>query len=982
MQALVENNSVDTIFPLLKNGRSGILFANNYESISKEYAPEVIFALEIAKAKFNADAVYFRCFPNERAVIPQLYMFDYSQKTLTQKGKDEIHRQMWNGYQVPAYGIIEKTSVSIFDARETPKNKKEMYAREIIILTAKTAANTIQSFADGLFWEENPNHFKFEESAARDLIYGLKKVYIDFQRKSGIDSHIALKLLVQSLLIKYLEERDEKSKSGYFAGTYFEKNFQCNNFCDTIRNGKLLNLLDKLSQDFNGKVFEWDKMTEQKARAVIQKAEIKQLAYYLDGDIKDNQYVLWRLYSFEHLPVEVISSVYEELLTNSKDIVYTPEMIVSTLIDECMPLNDPQSDFKIIDVSCGSGIFLVKAYKRMIQWWRYEQWQKTGKLPKPSLDILKDILLKNIHGIDIQQDAVHLAVFSLALAVLDEVDLNPPTWEQLQFPDLSNNIVTRDFFKYITEKPDNDFSLVIGNPPFNLPQDERGKEPDREQYFNGLINEIGYQTEINIPDENPALHFLVQSMKLLKQDAMLCLIMPAGPLLYQKRLSFKQYIFSKYNLLQIIDFTKLSDKLWGIKKVATAALFLQNSKPDNDLVLHLVANRTVSNKNRLFLEFDHYDFHWITKEYVLSKPYIWKANLLGGGRIVRLLDKLSALPTLGDFLKKKIKEEQWIVGDGFIKGKPDKLLTPSDFEKKKGRYQPAAFLTGSLCFDPDNFDESGIIHTYIIKDHYFQWPRIPELFQAPLLMIKKNIGKGSIPVIISKNDISFKNEVIGIHVPENDIGSLENIEKVLKNNHLMRFYLTATSSRSGISRSLSTLLQQDVLNLPFYGVESKVFLSKAEDIIIKDVIDYYLSNNENQLLQPASLNEIKTFSFLFCQTLNSIYQTKEKSFQLYKILDSGKYYTLYFDYTSENIQTVEEKENTDDLEQCINTIIPTWKDNHKHAYIQRIVKIFGNDCVLLVKPKQLRYWLPSIALRDADEVFADYIKTRYPNVEK
>ena len=144
------------------------------------------------------------------------------------------------------------------------------------------------------------------------------------------------------------------------------------------------------------------------------------------------------------------SSVYEELLTNSKDIVYTPEMIVSTLVDECMPLKQPKENFKVIDVSCGSGIFLVKTYKRVVQWWRFNEWKKTGRLTKPSLSLLKELLLESIHGVDIEQDAIRLSVFSLALAMLDEVDLDPPTWEMLKFPDLSNNIITQDFFVFIT----------------------------------------------------------------------------------------------------------------------------------------------------------------------------------------------------------------------------------------------------------------------------------------------------------------------------------------------------------------------------------------------------------------------------------------------------------------------------------------------------------------------------------------------------
>jgi hypothetical protein len=959
METLFENNA-KTRFPFFSEGKSGILFTKDFESVSKAYSPEILFALETAKTKFGADVVYFRYFSEERAAIPQLYLFDYTRKKLTKEEKKRIHLQMWNGYQVPAYGIIEKSSISIFDARETPKNKKDIYAREIIKLTAQTSADTIKSFADGLFWDENPNHFQFEKSAARDLIQGLKNVYADFQKKSGIDRHIALKLLVQSLLIKYLEERDEKSKSGYFAGTYFQKHFECDNFCDVIRKGKLLDLFDQLASDFNGKMFEWNKENEKEARKTIRQENVKGLADYLDGDNKDNQYVLWRLYSFEHLPVEVISSVYEELLTNSKDIVYTPEMIVSTLIDECMPLNNPQSDFRMIDVSCGSGIFLVKAYKRLVQWWRYEQWQKTGKLIKPSLAVLKELLMKNIYGIDIEQDAIRLSVFSLALAILDEVDLNPPLWEQLQFPDLSNNIVTQNFFQFITDNPPKDFTLVIGNPPFNLPFDDNGKEPDRKQYFKKLKKENGYQSEFAIPDENPALHFLVQSMTLLKQEAMLCLIMPAGPLLYQKDLRLKQKLFSKYNLLQVIDFTKLSDKLWGRKKVAAAALFLQNSKPDDDTVLHLVANRTVSNQNRLFLEFDHYDFHWITKETVLYNPYIWKANLLGGGRIARLIERLSGLFTFKNYLEQK-KKDGWKYGEGYTVG---------------NRKHYADYIHNKLSVKPKHFNDNGVIQTDNETESHFETPRekYKEIYLQPHILIKENIGKQSIPITFLNYDAVFSHEIIGIYAPPKDVAELKAVyEQIKQNNLLYRFYIFATSSRISVGRKTS-ILKRDIDNLPFS--EETIQLSTAEKLVVEDVLYYYSNENQDLLSKMVSISSIKNFSSIFCKTLNSIYQTEERSFQLFKILDAGKYYALHFEYSPEKIQPTEEK--TNDLEQYIARIIPDRKEVWENIHIQRIMKVYGQDCILLIKPKQLRYWLPSIALRDADDVFAEYIKTRYP----
>jgi methylase of polypeptide subunit release factors len=946
-----------------RSEHNGVLLTNDYENINSTIAsPDLLFALETAKKKFNADAVYFRHFSDGRGNIPQLYLFDFTHKSITTEDKNRIHIQMWNGYQVPAYIIIEKSSVSIFDSRKRPKEDNEDYTKELLTLTGQALRDfRAKDFDNGLFWDEQDEKkdFRFEESATRDLIRGLKEVYLDFQKESGLDKHVALKLLVQSLLIKYLEERDEKSASGYFAVAYFKKHFQCSNFCDTIRAGKLLDLLDQLAKDFNGKIFEWDRETEIVQRNAIQHTEVRRLADYLDGKIQNNQYVLWRLYSFSHLPVEVISSVYEELLTDSKDIVYTPEMIVSTLVDECMPLKQPQENFKIIDVSCGSGIFLVKTYKRIVQWWRYNEWKKTGKLVKPSLSVLKELLLKSIHGIDIEQDAIRLSVFSLALAILDEVDLDPPTWGKLKFPDLSNNIITQDFFNFITAKPKADFDLVIGNPPFNLPS-VNGKEPSRKKYFEGLKQSIGYKSEISIPDENPALHFLVQSLQLLKKDAVLCLIQPSGPILYQKDQSFKKELFSQINLLQIIDFTKLADKLWGRRNVATAAVFIQKSKPDNEDVLHLVANRTFSNSNRLFLEFDHYDFHFVSKHSAINNSYAWKANLFGGGRLVDLLEKLNNLRNLEEFLELK-KKSGWVIGEGFI---------------EKGDRNIAEYITGKDFLPTEYFTENGIQITTFPKCTllYFHRPRKKELYTPPHLLIRKVLGKDNLITQYSDNYLTFLSDIFSIHAPKNQREELIKLGNYLKDNdYLLRFFILATSSRVKIIKATS-LYDEDILTIP-YPENNEIKLSDTERIIISDSMNYFLNMNlENSLEKPTSDNNIYKFNEIFCKTLNSIYK-KEKSFQLFKIIDAGKYYALHFEYTSETLTPKQEK--ITDLEQYIEEAIPTRNDNQQKVHIQRIIKAYGQDSIILAKPKQLRYWLPSIALRDADETFADYIKSRY-----
>ena len=160
--------------------KGGVALTANYKGLANHStSPDILFALEIAKEKFNADAVYFRYFNDGRGALPQIYIYDNTNNHLTEKRRD-IHVKVWSGCQVPMYIIVDQSKVSIFDARERAKEDKENQAFETIKLTGEAIKGfSAENFDDGLFWEEKnyEKHFKFEKSAYRDLISGLKKVY-------------------------------------------------------------------------------------------------------------------------------------------------------------------------------------------------------------------------------------------------------------------------------------------------------------------------------------------------------------------------------------------------------------------------------------------------------------------------------------------------------------------------------------------------------------------------------------------------------------------------------------------------------------------------------------------------------------------------------------------------------------------------------------------------------------------------------------
>ena len=45
--------------------------------------------------------------------------------------------------------------------------------------------------------------------------------------------------------------------------------------------------------------------------------------------------------------------------------------------------------------------------------------------------------------------------------------------------------------------------------------------------------------------------------------------------------------------------------------------------------------------------------------------------------------------------------------------------------------------------------------------------------------------------------------------------------------------------------------------------------------------------------------------------------------------------------------------------------------------VHRVTRLFDGNCLFFLKPKPLRFWLRSIAIRDADETFAELRRQGY-----
>ncbi len=982
--------------PTDKAFRSVVLVS---EKNDPDLAASQIIELEKAE-KFEATAVYFRLFSDNRSPIPQIYVYDNSQTPFSQERLAEIHRDLWSSSRIPIFIVIQKTDVQIFDTRKPVAVSKDNKISTSPIDTIAFASEAIKLYSrklfdSGIFWETDTakENFLENKSAYKMLVQDLKFVRDSFLQITELPKETANKLLVFSILIKYLEERGNENKSLFaendslFAKDFFQK-FGANSFCDVLRKeGEIIPLFEELSQHFNGKIFEWKDENEKLA---VANTDLSELANFLDADInlQTRQGYFWRKYSFNHLPVELISTVYETFLNERKDAVYTPEFLVNTLVDESMP----QSDFhnlsvKTIDISCGSGIFLVSVFKRLVQRHRYADFKKTGELkPLESKKLLK-IIKDNIFGVDIEEDAVRLTVFSLCLALCDE--LTPKKiWTELKFDDtFQTNFKQKNFFDYLKSEQDKEtnkeknkletFDLVIGNAPFV----ELSIKKDKGEIYYFLDkdkNEVNLNLEISqkldakkniFPQNQLALMFLDQSPHLLKENGLLCLIMPSAPLLYNNSAEFKKQFFTKYQVSQIWDFTNLDTVLFGTAKVPTAAISARKQTVDEDTpITHVTVRRTKSVEQKIFFEIDKYDFHYVSQRDAINDKHVWKCNLLGGGRLNNLIDRFSQIGSIGNYIDAN-KRNGWICREGYKVGSPKKqILIP--------------WIYGRNTFPAEAFTLSGIDRSQIKPEteKFFEGPRTEKLFTPPVLLIKEIIDQDKIPLYFNNNKddyLAFNSRIVGISAPENECKKLSQLsDSFQQSQETYSLFIIATSNEYRVGRGTS-MLKQDIMNLPYSEDKEEMQLSFVEQILCDDVLNYQIEllskGSKAKVNEDAEIEDLRSYGEVFNKLLNSVYGKSGKLFYLKKIYDLNNFYITEFNYGEIIIDV--ETEKTDEPTEHIKSLI----DNaySSNVSIIRVLKLYEKNKVYFIKPKALRYWLRSTAIKDADESFSDSIKAGY-----
>ncbi len=969
-------------------------YERNLYSVNVVFTENLLEYYRIQASIVNAD--YFYCFNNLSENQPVPFVYIYDQREIQQsKTIDlvEINRQLWTLGEIALAIIVYSDGFKIIDTRNPIRSESEpAFLDDLSDAIINIDSVLKKRIFEGLILEESPSDY-VSVSPYQKLLNHIEIEILNKSKIIGCQQNLLKKLLVKFILIKYLEEQIDNSGNSVFENDFFDrfivknvaKTFfsQKNTFCDVLRGNDINGLLNFLNEKFNGGIFNISKEEEKE----LENANLNIIADALDGDKDLNgQMSIWRYYDFNLLPIEFISRLYERFVTSvdgkqkSTGAYYTPPHLARLLIDELLPFNKEIDfdNFKILDPSCGSGIFLVLAYKRLITLWMLKN-NKQSIQGEDDIKSIKKILSDCIYGVDINEDALSITATSLQIELTSHIRPKE-IWESLTFDNLEEqtNLTNLGFFKWYKSTLIK-FDVIAGNPPFNISQSEKDENVllERDDDFS-KEKFVDYNNKLqSFPDSNPALIFLHKSLEiLLKPDTgSLFMIMPASTFLYTtKSFEYKKSIVSLWNLERIYDFTPLREHLWGKTKIATIAVKVTNSPSSNSRVEHIIVrNSSANEKGSIRFQIDKYDKFYVPISFVFSKESIWKINLLGGGRLGLFVEKFNQYNSISNYFKKN----NIIANIGFTR---DKYVIND--QKKREAGEGVVNLNGMNILDSERFNCDKLTKDAIKTISQDDWVRVPKNgFTVPNVLVRLNINV-NLPIIYNIKNLLIPNGVLTIK--SKDIERMKDFVTAFKQNrNLYIFLIKALSAKAFIQQGGGySINRQDLLNLPInVDIDGHIIpfpsLDKHEEILIEDteLIAKSLNKTNGEIFKKIEKTELIEYSNTFCEILNLIYDKGGYKFKPVRQLLTDDYVWVTFEHN--NLENFIEQEFNDKSKIEFEKILFDDITNNSLT-INRIIVYYGrNNQISFIKSNKLKYWMRSTAYRDVENVKSEMFKKGY-----
>lgn len=970
------------------------------------------------------------------------------QRQVSEQTLRDMQRLAWNFSRCPMLVTVEPHILRAWTCCEPPSSRLitafviHELPTDTLASTSKTSASAAAlalhwvNLVSGQFFKENEARFRRDQRADQMLLENLRFVRVRL-RETGLDNDdVCHDLLARIIFIQFLFDRKDSSGNAALNPDKLEwlngqgvlkakhESFPSilGDYEETYR------LFRWLNERFNGDLFPGKGETEaererawQAEKRYVKPKHLHVLEQFVSGqlDMPMGQLCLWKEYAFDAIPLEFISSIYEAFVSErarAGGIYYTPPHLVDFMLDRVLPWSGREWDLKVLDPACGSGVFLVKAFQRLIH-----RWKNAHPDEDVRADTLRRLLERNLFGVDKDPHAVRVASFSVYLAMCDEIDPRH-YWTQVKFPPMrEERLVNADFFDetkkgFRTREDAASYDLVVGNAPWG----EELLTPHAKAWADNPAHTW------RVANKGIGTLFLPKSAALAKSDGKVAMIQSASSLLFNRSgpaRYFRKEFFTTFQVGEVVNLSALRFRVFNKKKgsaqkaVAPACVVcFRPQPPTGERFPYISPKETDDNVDEFKILIEPQNVKEIHPEDAASDHDVWTSLMWGNKRDWAFVRRLRQIENLETFEA----AGQVTSDEGIIRG------------KNPTRQKRHGWLVGRRILESDGFPSGTFLRIHatglpVNADACAERAREPSVFSIPQLLVKQSWSVKSrryeAVIVVPEKDgkgIVCKQSFLSVHGEKHHQHVLESA-CLSYNSILAVYFLLLTSSRFASYRPEP--LVEELLRVPLpeprpgllsgirrlEEVDSRTReafgFKDAEWVLVEDLFNTTLADFKGDADSPGRRRtqriggsieepELKQYCEYFIRVLKAsfgqdkavsatIFHEKEPAWLPFRLVAFHLNHVASPPIRSESLTSAALLE---ELEQLNQKWLRIRKVKTGTIYHQRVARVYEYrdkaPTIYIIKPDVCRHWTRSMGLHDADEVTADFMRWQTASKER
>lgn len=908
-------------------------------------------------------------------------------------------REVWNEGFAPLLWVVSPERIDLYNGFGTPLEKGD--AQKHLLRTFENIDGSLTeldalagrlSIETGQFWAQ-ATVVDRKTSVDQKLLSDLAALERDLV-KANLARSAAQAVIGRAIFTQYLIDREIVST------THLKRLCGHTELPPILRDRAATEkLFSWLSQTFNGDMFPPSSVKNTPATGYLTR-----VADFLEAVDPESGQRSFFPYQFDIIPVELISSIYEQFAhavpptvarrpteARKNGVHYTRLSAVSLVLDEVMDgLTGKES---VLDLTCGSGVFLVESLRRLVH-------LRAGGQP-PTRNLIRTTLYEQVYGVDISESAIRVAAFSLYLAAL-ELDPDPQPPHSLKFQPLIGKTLLIGDARTVEQDGDGQealttptglkqFDLIVGNPPWSF-KGLKGTQARRKTRTAGVPAQ----------PRGEGLDFVLRAAEFSHEKTRFGVILSAMPFFSRSGtgMAAAQHVMRLLAPVTLVNLSNLCNWLFATAAMPAVVLFARHRPQRSDQVTIVQIPWTASGARTHSFEVSPSDIIKLSQAEIEKQPLKLKAAAIGRRRDLLLLDTLCAEHA---GLGKQLTALKAKFSDGLTHGFEANQTRDASALKGLEILQSQNIRPFYIPNDLDRFTQTAA-----------QWPRAREIYRAPLLIVKEMMGNNArATVAVAERDLIYTDAYFAASLPISHKQSAHLLAAILGSSLASWFFLM-TSSEFGIWKR--KLLISDVVSMPVpdlkqaikseagkqllqieKGLRTPAIEGKNWALLDEAVFDLYNIDEVDRVVvrsglfraswqwqagqltsvAPADVRaDITSYAEVFMSVISGWLSARNKRHMRAEVFDLPMRDALrvvrFVLEDGPGNATVDVVKPQGELNDILASIGKRLKVKLATALSgERELRIHGRDEVVIIKPAARRYWMGVSALEDADAVVAE-----------